>query len=229
MVFDFSVLWNNKHLLARGFSMTLLIVSLSMPISIVIGLTLALMRDSGNALLKPVSVGIIEIIRNTPFLIQIFLVFYALPFFGIRLENLTTAVGCLSIYGGAYIAEVIRGGIQAVSKGQFEAGKALGLRYLLIIRKIILPQLMGYVIPPGTNILLTMLKESSVLSIITVSELTYIAHDINGRTFSPVETFVTIAILYWMMSTALLTVMNWVQKKTTSFERLESGRISLRI
>jgi His/Glu/Gln/Arg/opine family amino acid ABC transporter permease subunit len=229
MTFDFAVIWNNKHLLAHGLSMTLLIWAVSMAISIVIGLILALMRDSGNVFLKPVSIGIIEVIRNTPFLIQIFLVFYALPFFGIRLGNLTTAIGCLSIYGGAYLAEVFRGGIQAVPKGQSEAGQALGLRYLLIIRKIILPQLMGYVIPPGTNILVTMLKESSVLSIITVSELTYMAHDINGRTFSPVETFVTIAFLYWVLSTALLTLMNWVQQKTTSFERLESRGVGLRI
>lgn len=222
MAFDFSVIWDNRGLLAQGLMMTLMIAVVSIPISVLIGLVLALMRDSGNIFLKPVSIGFIEAIRNTPFLIQIFFVFYALPFLGIRFGGLTTAVGCLSAYGGAYLAEVFRGGIQALHRGQFEAGQALGLSYLLIMRKIIFPQLMGYVIPPGTNILITMLKESALLSIIAVPELTYMAHDINGRTFSPVETFVAIALLYWAMSAGLITVMNRLHQRTTTFERVGS-------
>jgi ABC-type amino acid transport system permease subunit len=159
------------------------------------------------------SIVYIEFLRNIPFLILIFLVFYALPFYGLRLSGLTTGFICLSIYGGAYFAEIFRGGIQSVSKGQFDASKALGLKYGFYMRRVIFPQLYQYIIPPGTNIALTMIKESSLLSMITVAELTYAAHDVNGRTFTPVETFATIALLYWLISTIFLKLTHILQIK----------------
>jgi ABC-type amino acid transport system permease subunit len=101
--------------------------------------------------------------------------------------------------------------VEAVSKGQFDASKALGLKYSFYMRRIILPQLYTYVFPPGTNIALTMIKESSLLSMITVAELTYAAHDINGRTFTPVETFATIAVIYWIICTLFLKLTQMAQ------------------
>lgn len=141
------------------------------------------------------------------------MMFYALPFYGIRLSGLTTGFICLSIYGGAYFAEVFRGGVEAVSKGQFDAAKALGLKYGFYMRRVIFPQLYTYVFPPGTNIALTMIKESSLLSMITVAELTYAAHDINGRTFTPVETFATIAVIYWVICTLFLKLTQILQSR----------------
>jgi ABC-type amino acid transport system permease subunit len=171
------------------------------------------MRISDKRILRWTAITYIELIRNIPFLILIFLVFYALPFYGIRLPGLTTGFVCLSIYGGAYFAEIFRGGIQSVSKGQFDASKALGLKYGFYMRRVILPQLYKYIFPPGTNIALTMIKESSLLSMITVAELTYAAHDVNGRTFTPVETFATIALLYWLISTVFLKLAHMLQVK----------------
>ena len=213
MSFDIFAIWENLDLVLSGLATTLLVSVIAIPVGIVLGLFICLMRISGNTALRLPAVIYIEVIRNVPLLILIFMVFYALPFYDIRLAGLTTGIICLSLYGGAYFAEIFRGGIDSVSKGQFEAAKALGLKYGFYMRRIILPQIYRYVIPPGTNIALTMVKESSLLSIITVAELTFAAHDINGRTFTPVETYTTIAFLYWTVSMILLRFAEFLHAK----------------
>ena len=216
--FDYLAIWNNRSLLAEGLATTLYISFLAVPISIVFGAGIVLMRISSHVVLRSIAISYVEIIRNTPFLIQIFMVFYALPFAGIRLSGLPTGILCLSIYGAAYFSEIFRGGIESVPKGQFDACRALGLPYGFYMRRLIVPQIYKYIIPPGTNIALIMIKESSLLSMITVTELTYAAHDINGRTFSPVETFVVIALLYWLVCTLFLHIAEWLQAKTGSVQ-----------
>jgi len=213
MTFDYMAIWDNRDILIDGVLTTLLVSTIAIPIGIIIGTVICMMRISENRMLRWSSIVYIEFLRNIPFLILIFLVFYALPFYGLRLSGLTTGFICLSIYGGAYFAEIFRGGIQSVSKGQFDASKALGLKYGFYMRRVIFPQLYKYIIPPGTNIALTMIKESSLLSMITVAELTYAAHDVNGRTFTPVETFATIALLYWLISTLFLKLTHLLQVK----------------
>ncbi len=213
MNFDYMAIWSNRDILFNGIGNTLLISAVSIPIGIFIGVFVCLMRISTRRFLRWSAIAYIEIIRNVPLLILIFMVFYALPFYGIRLAGLTTGFFCLSIYGGAYFAEIFRGGVESVPKGQFDACEALGLKYGFYMRRVIFPQLYRYVFPPGTNIALTMIKESSLLSMITVAELTYAAHDINGRTFTPVETFATIALLYWLISTVFLRLTRVVQTR----------------
>ena len=204
MTFDYMAIWNNSDILLKGVSNTLLISAIAIPFGVVLGVIICLMRISANRFFRWIAIIYIEVIRNIPLLILIFMLFYALPFYGIRLSGLTTGFVCLSIYGGAYFAEIFRGGVEAVSKGQFDACKALGLKYGFYMRRIIFPQLYQYIFPPSTNIALTMIKETSLLSMVTVAELTYAAHDVNGRTFTPVETFATIAVIYWIISTLFL-------------------------
>lgn len=214
MNFDYMAIWDNRDILLNGVWTTLLVSAVAIPVGLGLGIIICFMRISSNVVFKWTAISYIEIIRNVPLLILIFMVFYALPFYGIRLGGLTTGIICLSIYGGAYFAEIFRGGIQSVPKGQFEACEALGLQYGFYMRRVILPQLFQYIIPPGTNISLTMIKESSLLSMITVAELTYAAHDINGRTFTPVETFTTIAMVYWLISTLFLRLAEHLNVKT---------------
>ena len=204
MTLDFGAIWENCDILIEGLVNTLLISFIAIPVAVLIGLVFCMLRISKRRFLRWPAIVYIECMRNIPLLILIFVVFYALPFYGVRLSGVTTGFICLSIYGGAYFAEVFRGGVEAVSKGQFDAAKALGLKYGFYMRRVILPQLYMYVFPPGINIALTMIKESSLLSMITVAELTYAAHDINGRTFTPVETFATIAVAYWGLCTLFL-------------------------
>ncbi len=225
MTFDYMAIWDNRDILIKGVYTTLLISAIAIPVGICIGAIVCLMRISDNRMMRWIAIAYIEFIRNIPLLILIFMVFYALPFYGIRLGGVTTGLVCLSIYGGAYFAEIFRGGIQSVSKGQFDACKALGLKYGFYMRRVIFPQLYPYVFPPGTNITLTMIKETSLLSMITVSELTYAAHDINGRTFTPVETFATIAVLYWIISTAFLKLADHLNKKVGGHEVISAINI----
>ena len=218
MTFDFGAIWENRDILIERAFNTLLISFIAIPIGIFIGAVVCLLRISKRRVLRWPAVVYIELMRNIPLLILIFMMFYALPFYGIRLSGLTTGFICLSIYGGAYFAEVFRGGVEAVSKGQFDAAKALGLKYGFYMRRVIFPQLYTYVFPPGTNIALTMIKESSLLSMITVAELTYAAHDINGRTFTPVETFATIAVIYWVICTLFLKLTQMLQSHVDTDE-----------
>ncbi len=211
MTFDYAAIWDNRDILINGVFNTLLISFIAIPIGILIGVLICMARISKRRLLHWPAIAYIELMRNIPLLILIFMMFYALPFYGIRLSGLTTGFVCLSIYGGAYFAEVFRGGVEAVPKGQFDAAKALGLKYGFYMRRVIFPQLYTYVFPPGTNIALTMIKESSLLSMITVAELTYAAHDINGRTFTPIETFATIALIYWIICTVFLKLTGMLQ------------------
>lgn len=213
MEFDYIAILDNRSILLGGLANTILISVVSIPIAIVLGVLACLMRISTSKLLRAIAITYIEIMRNIPLLIIIFMVFYALPFYGLRISGLTTGFICLSLYGGAYFAEIFRGGVEAVSKGQFDASKALGLKYSFYMRRVIFPQLYTYIFPPGTNIALTMIKESSLLSMITVAELTYAAHDVNGRTFTPVETFTTIAILYWIISALFLQLTGRLQSR----------------
>lgn len=220
MTFDFMAIWSNRDILLQGVLTTLLIAGIAIPIGIVIGVFVCMLRISKNRMLRWMAITYIEIIRNIPLLILLFMMFYALPFFGIRLSGLTIGFICLSVYGGAYFAEVFRGGVEAVSKGQTDAAKALGLKYGFYMRRVIFPQLYSYVFPPATNIALTLIKETSLLSMVTVAELTYAAHDINGRTFTPVETFATIALIYWGISVLFLKLTSGLQS------RIEVGPIS---
>lgn len=213
MTFDYNAIWDNRDILINGVLNTLLISIVAIPTSVFIGVLVCFLRISTRRSLRWPAIVYIEIMRNIPLLIIIFMVFYALPFYGVRLSGLTTGFLCLSTYGGAYFAEIFRGGVESVSRGQFDASKALGLKYSFYMRRVIFPQLYRYVFPPSSNIALTLIKESSLLSMITVAELTYAAHDINGRTFTPVETFATIAMIYWAISILFLKLTNMLQAR----------------
>lgn len=193
---------------------TVFIGLISCGLGLAIGTLLLLLRNTGIWLFRQFVVAYGSFIRGTPALAQILVFYYALPpLIGINIGPFTAGIMAIGFNSGAYVAEILRGGIDSVSKGQFEAAKALGLKYGFYMRRIILPQIYRYVIPPGTNIALTMVKESSLLSMITVAELTFAAHDINGRTFTPVETYTTIAFLYWAVSMILLRFAEFLHAK----------------
>lgn len=206
MNFDVNIILDNWPVLAKGFGNTILICSASLPLGFLLGGLLAFARlRAGRAAAIAVS-AYVELMRNIPFLIQVFLLYYVLPMFGVRLSATTVAIVALSAYASGYFAEILRGAIQSIPRGQTEAGFALGLRYGVIFRKILVPQVLGYILPASTNMTITMVKESAILSAITVPELTYMAQNIIGRTFSPVEVFTVIALVYWALTAAIAAV-----------------------
>lgn len=207
MSFDLSVILENWQLLAKGLGNTIMVCAAALPLGFGCGIVLALIRLRGGRVLGTITAAYIEVIRNIPFLIQVFLLFYALPVFGVRLSPLVASLVALTAYASAYSAEILRGAIQSIPKGQTEAGYALGLSYPTILRKILLPQVLGYILPTSTNLTITLIKESAILSAITVPELTYMAQNVIGRTFAPVEIFTAIALLYWAL-TALVAALS---------------------
>ncbi len=203
MSFDINVILDNWHAFAIGLGKTILICLISLPIGFALGALLALIRLRGGRLLNAAALGYIELIRNIPFLVQVFLLFFALPFAGVRLSPMTAGIIALSSYAAAYFSEIVRGGIVSIAKGQGEAARALGLTYSQTFWKVLLPQIVGYVMPASTNLTITLIKESAALSIITVGELTYMAQDVIGRTYAPAEVFALLALLYWGLTAFL--------------------------
>ncbi|WP_342642111.1 amino acid ABC transporter permease [Rhodoligotrophos ferricapiens] len=224
MSFDPSVILGNAGLFAHGLLVTVAICAAALPLGFIGGVLLALALLSGRRILALPALALIELVRNIPFLIQIFLVFFGLPFLGIRLSPQVVGIAMLAVYASGYFAEIVRGAILSVPAGQREAATALGMHRGLAFRKVIFPQLLGYLIPASANLTITLIKESAVLSIITVAELTYISQMIIGRTFAPAEVFLTIALLYWALTAAVAGALDLIERRTSRFRRLERGR-----
>jgi His/Glu/Gln/Arg/opine family amino acid ABC transporter permease subunit len=174
---------------------------------------LALGRKSNFFIPRFAATSFIEIFRNTPFIIQVFLFYYVLPFYGIRFPAEYVGTVALAAFGSAYFAEVIRGGIDAIPKGQLESAKAIGMSDWQAMRNIILPQTLPIILPPLTNQTLSLLKESAILSTITVQELTMSGIRVQGETFRPFEVFIMVAILYWALNETIATFMRWLEKR----------------
>jgi len=174
---------------------------------VVIGMLMALARLSKSLLLRVFAKGYIEFLRGTPLLVQIFLVYFGAPqlFHFKPPENyqFIAAILAMGLNSGAYIAEIFRGGIQSIDRGQSEAARSLGMTQGQALRYIILPQAFKRVIPPLGNEFIAMLKDSSLVAVIALEELFYSGKLIVGRTLQPVSIYLTIAAIYLVMTVAI--------------------------
>jgi polar amino acid transport system permease protein len=198
--FDFTDVFSAWPELAWGALHTLVLSGLAMAIGMVVAIAGALGKTSGP---KPVRIAIdayIELIRNTPFLIQIFMIFFGLPSLGIRLSSNTAALIALVVNVSAYAIEIIRAGIENIDKGQIEAGRALGLKPLQIFRLIVLKPAIQAIYPSLTSQFILLMLNSSVCSVIAATELTAAAGDIQSRTFRSFEVYFTITCMYFVLS-----------------------------
>jgi His/Glu/Gln/Arg/opine family amino acid ABC transporter permease subunit len=167
------------------------------------GLLLALANRSSFVALRQASVFYVWFIRGTPTLVQIFIVYFGLPQFGIRMSPFVAGVVALGMNGGAYVAEIIRSGLLAIPKGQTESAEALGMSRFLLMYRIILPQVFRIILPPITNEAITMVKNTSLLSTITVVELTLYSQTIISTTFRPFEFYTATALIYLALTTII--------------------------
>jgi His/Glu/Gln/Arg/opine family amino acid ABC transporter permease subunit len=204
--------------------MTIEIVISAIILGIPFGLVLALGQRSRLKLVRVLSASFIEIFRNTPFIIQVFMFFYVLPFYGFHLPAAYVGIVALAAFGSAYFAEVIRGGINAVAKGQLESARATGMSDWQAMRYVVLPQTLPIILPAMTNQTLSLVKESAVLSTITVGELTMAAVKVQGETFRPFEAFIMIAMMYWALNETIAIFMRRVERKVSN--RSNSGLAS---
>jgi polar amino acid transport system permease protein len=203
MIFDFSIYVSYWPLILRGLLLTIAASGIALVLSLIIGAVIVLARLSRNRLAVYAAIAFVDVMRDLPFMVVLFLIFYLLPAFGIRLPAFAVGVITLSLYAAAYFSEIMRGAIQSVPKGQMESARATGMSRTQALRRVIAPQMMGYFLPAATNQAVTIVKESSMLSTITVTELTMVSQVIQGYTYSPIEVFALVSILYWLMCTGV--------------------------
>jgi polar amino acid transport system permease protein len=180
----------------------------------VCGLALALLRRRWPTVGRLVR-AYVFVFRGTPLLVQLFVLYYGGPGLGLTLDAVTTGLIGLTLYGGAYFSEIFRAGFAAVPKGQEEASRSLGLSRWLSFRLVQLPQLLVAVIPPMTNQSMILLKESAVLSVITVPELTFQTTRMVAETFAVIEPYLALALLYWVAATVVSRVGQYAEAALT--------------
>jgi len=200
--------------LVQGLVVTLEITLFSLLLSALIGLVVALLRLSPSRLGRWLARGYLEVIRNTPLLVQIFFAYFVMAPI-LDLGRFTTGVLALSVFEGAYASEIIRGGIISVDKGQWEAAHSLGLGTGLIYRKIVLPQALRKVLAPLASQAVSLLKDSALVSTIAVYELTMQGRTIIAETFLTFEVWFTVAALYLIMALLLSLVADRIERTLT--------------
>lgn len=184
-------------------TMTIPLTIISFTIGLVIALAVALARLSSNVVLSNIARFYISIIRGTPLLVQLFIVFFALPEFGVKIDPFPAAVIAFSLNVGGYAAEIIRSAIQSIPKGQWEAAETIGLNYVDTLRRIILPQAARVAVPPLSNTLISLVKDTSLASTILVTELLRQAQIVAAPTFEFFALYGTAAIYYWVICLVL--------------------------
>ena len=198
--------------LLLGTVMTLKVLVCSIILYVIISMIFGLMRLSKNPIIQGTATVYIEFFRGTSLLVQLFWVYYVLPFFGISLEAFTAGVVALGLNFGAYGAEIVRGGILAVPKGQWEAAFALNFSPSKRMKNIIIPQIFPIILPPAANLTVELLKATALVALVTVVDLTFEARQINSITWLSVQCFGTALLIYYFISRfALVPFLRWLE------------------
>jgi len=199
--------------LLQGALLTLKFAVLSMAFGLVIAIVVALMGISHAPILKMVARVYVSIMRGTPLLVQIFVVYYGLPGVGIALEPTPAGVLTLSLNVGAYLSESMRGAIQGISRGQWMAAYSLGLTPGQTLRYIVGPQALRLAVPSLSNSLISLIKDTSLVSVITVTELLRTAQEIIAATYQPLPLYLAVAVIYWVLSTGLSVLQRVLERR----------------
>jgi len=216
---DFYFLLRYAPLFWRGILVTLAYTAGSISLGLIIGLLVGLGRLSKSRLLNIPLIGFIEAFRCTPLLVQIVWFYYALPvLLGIQIPAVIAAGLTLSCYTGAFYAEIFRGGIISIERGQWDAARALGLRRWAMMRLVILPQAVKRMMPPFVNQSITQLKNTSLVSTIAVPDLLYNGSMITADTYRPLEVYTVVALIYFALLFPSTMLAQWYER------RLETGR-----
>ena len=200
-------------ILINGLTVTLPLTIISFALALVIALITALVQTAKIPVLRQLARFYVWVIRGTPVLVQLFVVFYGLPSLGVLIDPFPAAVACFAINEGAYCAETIRAALESVPAGQLEAGYCVGMTYLQTMRRIVLPQALRTAFPPLFNSLISLLKDTSLAANITVTEMFMTTQRIVARTYESLPLYLEVAFIYLMFSTILTQVQRWGEKK----------------
>ncbi|MBR0687863.1 amino acid ABC transporter permease [Bradyrhizobium manausense] len=207
---DFEPVIDGLPNLMWGCAGTLWLALAGMTLAIVIGIGGVVLRESSIRPLRVLVIAFVELIRNTPFLVQIYFIFFALPLAGLRLDPTATAIIALGINGGAYAIEIIRGGVQSINKGQIEAGLALGLHKADVFRLIVLKPALRAIFPSLTSQFVLLTLTTSVAAAISAYELTSVAQVIESNSFRSFEVYGAVTLFYLIISWLVMRLFNFI-------------------
>jgi len=210
---DWSVLRDSSGAFGLGLLVTLEVSILALLLALALGVVIATLRAVPNRILRGIGATYVEVLRNIPLLVQLFFVYFALPSIGIRFDAFTCGVLALGIYTSAFVAEAIRSGIAGVPKGQLEAGLSSGMSYATAMRLIVLPQAITRTIPPLGNQALNLIKNSSLVSTISVLDVLGTANLLDSRSFQFVPMLVGAAICYLILTLPTALGVNLLEKR----------------
>ena len=211
---NFDLMADSFPLLLAGAGITVEITAMSVGLGLLIGSMVGIARLCTVKPLRYLANVYVDFIRGTPLLVQIFLVYFALPgLIGERVDPFFAAISACSINSGAYVAEIFRAGIQSIDKGQMEAGRSLGMSWAQTMRYIIMPQAFKRIIPPLGNEFIAMLKDSSLVSVIGFEELTRRGQLIIARTYASLEIWLAVAIIYLVMTFCVARFVDMLERK----------------
>jgi polar amino acid transport system permease protein len=221
---SFEVLWRYAPALLSGFGVTVLCWSAGSAIGLAGGFAIALLYRLRAPAVRWMLRVFIEIIRGTPFLVQLFLLYSGGPFIGLRLEATTAGIVGLGVYSSAYFAEAFRAGFSAVPAGQIEAATSVGMNSFDILWRISLPTMLVATLPAIVNLLIVLSKETVILSIITVPELMYQMQTMAAETFTAFDAILAMAVFYWLLVEAVSRLGYRLERRVTAFMAPAAGR-----
>ena len=200
-------------ILLPGLKITIPLTAVSFLFALIIAVVVALIQFANVPVLKQLARFYVWVIRGTPILVQLFVVFYGLPGIGILLDPIPAALIVFSINEGAYASETVRAALESVPKGQIEAGYCVGMSWLQTMRRVVLPQAMRTAFPPLSNSLIGLLKETSLAANITVTEMFMSTQRIVARTYEPLLLYLEVGLIYLLFCTVLTWLQRWGEKK----------------
>ena len=209
----FDLLRDAAPVMLTGAGYTLMFALASMVGGLALGFPAAVMRMSPYALLRWPATLYVSVMRGTPLLVQIFVIYYGLPSIGIEFTPVTAGVLALSLNAGAYLSESLRGAIDSISVGQWRASFSLGLGYWQTLGHIVLPQALRVAVPSMSNTLISLIKDTSLVSVITMTELMLSTKEVIATTFRPLPLYLAAAAIYWCMSLAFESVQRRAERR----------------
>jgi len=198
-----------------GLKITFQVSAICLMIGMVIGLPIALARVYGPKWLRWLVTTYVEVFRGTPVLVQIFLIYYGLPKLGITFSAFTSAYLAIGLNSGAYQSEYFRGAIQAITSGQMMASRSIGMTRVQAIRHVILPQALRFAIPSWSNEAVSMIKISSIVYLITIPEMMYVAKGLISKYYNPMQTYMLVGLVYLAVIGVMTLLMNEIEKRTS--------------
>jgi len=214
MNLDWSVVWQHRDALLAGTATTIVLTVATMAIAVPCGIVVAIMRLYAWKPLAVLATAYVEFFRNLPLILVVYWAFYVLPILtGVGLSPLATGLSALALNVTAYNAETFRAGINSIRRGQLDAAMALGMGRAQALRRVVLPQAMRRILPVLASTWVSLFKDTSLVSVIAVTELAYVAMQIRAQTFRVLEMLTAMAVIYWLLGYPQAKLVDWIQRR----------------